>query len=96
MVSERKSNRGKLCRVSFTNWKQLTLCFRFKDSRSSILQEDPYILYDNGTLEIRIAQAQHNGKYTCVATNSLGIYENHVYLEVKGKSAPLWNLYLFD
>lgn len=61
----------------------------FKDSRSSILQEDPYILHDNGTLEIRIAQAQHNGKYTCVATNSLGIYENHVYLEVKGKSAPL-------
>uniref|UniRef100_A0A3B4F6R6 Neural cell adhesion molecule L1 n=1 Tax=Pundamilia nyererei TaxID=303518 RepID=A0A3B4F6R6_9CICH len=55
----------------------------FKDSRSSILQEDPYILHDNGTLEIRIAQAQHNGKYTCVATNSLGIYENHVYLEVK-------------
>ncbi|XP_035769586.1 neuronal cell adhesion molecule-like isoform X9 [Neolamprologus brichardi] len=55
----------------------------FKDTRSSILQEDPYILYDNGTLEIRIAQAQHNGKYTCVATNSLGIYENHVYLEVK-------------
>ncbi|XP_063335419.1 neuronal cell adhesion molecule-like isoform X10 [Pelmatolapia mariae] len=55
----------------------------FKDSRSSILQEDPYILHDNGTLDIRIAQAQHNGKYTCVATNSLGIYENHVYLEVK-------------
>nr|XP_012778064.1 neuronal cell adhesion molecule isoform X12 [Maylandia zebra] len=55
----------------------------FKDSRSSILQEDPYILHDNGTLEIRVAQAQHNGKYTCVATNSLGIYENHVYLEVK-------------
>ncbi|XP_039882060.1 neuronal cell adhesion molecule-like isoform X11 [Simochromis diagramma] len=55
----------------------------FKDSRSSILQEDPYILHDNGTLEIHIAQAQHNGKYTCVATNSLGIYENHVYLEVK-------------
>lgn len=69
--------------------KQRTLCFRFKDTRSSILQEDPYILHDNGTLEIRIAQAQHNGKYTCVATNGLGIYENHVYLEVKGKNAPL-------
>uniref|UniRef100_A0A669CZT3 Neural cell adhesion molecule L1 n=1 Tax=Oreochromis niloticus TaxID=8128 RepID=A0A669CZT3_ORENI len=55
----------------------------FKDTWSSILQEDPYILHDNGTLEIRIAQAQHNGKYTCVATNGLGIYENHVYLEVK-------------
>uniref|UniRef100_A0A3P8N9Y5 Neural cell adhesion molecule L1 n=1 Tax=Astatotilapia calliptera TaxID=8154 RepID=A0A3P8N9Y5_ASTCA len=67
LCDERKSNRGKL----------------FKDSRSSILQEDPYILHDNGTLEIRVAQAQHNGKYTCVATNSLGIYENHVYLEVK-------------
>ncbi|XP_030588363.1 neuronal cell adhesion molecule-like isoform X4 [Archocentrus centrarchus] len=55
----------------------------FKDSRSSILQEDPYILHDNGTLEIRVAQAQHSGKYTCVATNDLGIYENHVYMEVK-------------
>uniref|UniRef100_A0A7N8X9V7 Neuronal cell adhesion molecule n=1 Tax=Mastacembelus armatus TaxID=205130 RepID=A0A7N8X9V7_9TELE len=55
----------------------------FKDSRSSILVGEPYILHDNGTLEIHIAQAQNSGKYICVAQNVLGIYENHVYLEVK-------------
>ncbi|KAM4553706.1 neuronal cell adhesion molecule-like isoform 4-T6 [Fundulus diaphanus] len=55
----------------------------FKDSRASTLDGDPYILHDNGTLEIQVAQAQHKGKYTCVATNMLGIYENHVYLETK-------------
>lgn len=71
------------------------MCFRFKDSRSSILQEDPYILHDNGTLEIRVAQAQHSGKYTCVATNELGIYENHVYMEVKGKNLSISLIILF-
>ncbi|XP_032379077.1 neuronal cell adhesion molecule isoform X15 [Etheostoma spectabile] len=55
----------------------------FKDSRSSTLDGDPYIHHDNGTLEIHVAQAHHSGKYTCVAGNTLGIYENHVYLEVK-------------
>ncbi|XP_041852860.1 neuronal cell adhesion molecule-like isoform X14 [Melanotaenia boesemani] len=55
----------------------------FKDSRSSTLDGDPFILHDNGTLEIRVAQTQNSGKYTCVARNILGIYENHVYLEVK-------------
>ncbi|XP_072242292.1 neuronal cell adhesion molecule-like isoform X14 [Leuresthes tenuis] len=55
----------------------------FKDSRSSTLDGDPYILHDNGTLEIDVAQAQNSGKYTCVARNILGIYENHVSLEVK-------------
>ncbi|KAG7230970.1 hypothetical protein INR49_024999 [Caranx melampygus] len=55
----------------------------FKDSRSSTLGGDPYILHDNGTLEIHIAQARNSGKYICVARNTLGIYENHVYLEVK-------------
>ncbi|KAM9377027.1 neuronal cell adhesion molecule [Pholidichthys leucotaenia] len=55
----------------------------FKDSRSSILQGEPYVLHDNGTLEIRVAQMEHGGKYTCVATNSLAIGENDVYLEVK-------------
>ncbi|XP_036003349.1 neuronal cell adhesion molecule isoform X12 [Fundulus heteroclitus] len=55
----------------------------FKDSRASTLDGDPYILHDNGTLEIQVAQPQHKGKYTCVATNMLGIYENHVYLETK-------------
>nr|XP_046249536.1 neuronal cell adhesion molecule-like isoform X15 [Scatophagus argus] len=55
----------------------------FKDSRSSTLDGDPYILHDNGTLEIRVAQAHNSGKYICVARNSLGINENHVYLEIK-------------
>lgn len=55
----------------------------FKDSRSSTLNGDPYVLHDNGTLEIPIAQARNSGKYTCAARNSLGIYENHVSLEVK-------------
>ncbi|XP_022612135.1 neuronal cell adhesion molecule-like isoform X11 [Seriola dumerili] len=61
----------------------------FKDSRSSTLDGDPYILHDNGTLEIHIAQSRNSGKYTCVARNTLGIYENHVYLEVK---EPTWIL----
>ncbi|KAM9753321.1 neuronal cell adhesion molecule-like isoform 2-T2 [Menidia menidia] len=55
----------------------------FKESRSSTLDGDPYILHDNGTLEIDIAQAQNSGKYTCVARNQLGTSENHVHLEVK-------------
>ncbi|XP_070686199.1 neuronal cell adhesion molecule-like [Pempheris klunzingeri] len=55
----------------------------FKESRSSILDGDPYVFHDNGTLEIPIAQAHNSGKYTCVAENTLGISENHIYLEVK-------------
>ncbi|XP_055011595.1 neuronal cell adhesion molecule-like [Boleophthalmus pectinirostris] len=55
----------------------------FKDSRASTLNSDPYKVYDNGTLEIQGVQTKHSGKYTCVATNMLGISENHVYLEVK-------------
>ncbi|XP_062317474.1 neuronal cell adhesion molecule-like isoform X11 [Osmerus eperlanus] len=55
----------------------------FKDSRSSTLDGDPYILHDNGTLEIHVAQAQNSGKYICVARNFLGISVNHVYLQVK-------------
>ncbi|XP_060770601.1 neuronal cell adhesion molecule a isoform X1 [Neoarius graeffei] len=54
-----------------------------KDSRSSFLVGDPYIFHENGTLEIPVAQELHSGKYTCVATNSLGTSENHVHLEVK-------------
>ncbi|XP_053496981.1 neuronal cell adhesion molecule a isoform X2 [Ictalurus furcatus] len=61
----------------------------FKDSRSSELSGDPYMFHNNGTLEIPVAQALNIGKYTCVATNSLGIAENHVYLEVK---EPTWIL----
>ncbi|XP_019128215.2 neuronal cell adhesion molecule isoform X13 [Larimichthys crocea] len=55
----------------------------YKDSRSSILEGDPYIFHDNGTLEIPIAQAQNSAKYTCVARNKFGISENQIYLEVK-------------
>lgn len=44
-----------------------------------------YIIHNNGTLEMHTAQAHNSGKYTCVARNSLGIYENHVYLQVKGE-----------
>lgn len=62
---------------------------RFKDSRSSTLVGDPYINHDNGTLEIHTAQPHNSGKYTCVAGNNLGIYENHVYLEVKGETQHL-------
>uniref|UniRef100_A0A8C6UE34 Neuronal cell adhesion molecule n=1 Tax=Neogobius melanostomus TaxID=47308 RepID=A0A8C6UE34_9GOBI len=55
----------------------------FKDSRASTLDGEPYKIHDNGTLEIHGSQTRHNGKYTCVAKNMLGISENHVYLEVK-------------
>lgn len=55
----------------------------FKDSRSSTLDGDPYILHENGTLEVPIAHVRNSGRYTCVARNSLGISENHVSLEVK-------------
>lgn len=72
----------RLCRGS----KRLSLCFRFKDSRSSTLDGDPYIIHDNGTLEINGVQTHNSGKYTCAARNMLGIYENHIYLDVKGES----------
>ncbi|XP_056907095.1 neuronal cell adhesion molecule-like isoform X9 [Takifugu flavidus] len=55
----------------------------FKESRSSTMDSQAYITHTNGTLEMRTAQAHNSGKYTCVARNSLGIYENHVYLQVK-------------
>lgn len=59
---------------------------RFKDSRASTLDGDPYINHENGALEIHSAQPHNSGKYTCVARNDLGIYENHIYLEVKGEA----------
>uniref|UniRef100_A0A672JBZ1 Neuronal cell adhesion molecule n=1 Tax=Salarias fasciatus TaxID=181472 RepID=A0A672JBZ1_SALFA len=55
----------------------------FKGSRASTLDGDPYILHENGTLEVPNAQARDSGRYTCVARNTLGTYENHVSLEVK-------------
>ncbi|XP_035465492.2 neuronal cell adhesion molecule a isoform X9 [Scophthalmus maximus] len=55
----------------------------FKDSQTSIRNGDPYVIHENGTLEIHVAQPLNSGKYTCIATNNLGIRENHVFLEVK-------------
>ncbi|CAL9683103.1 unnamed protein product [Knipowitschia caucasica] len=55
----------------------------FKDSQISIKNGDPYVIHENGTLEIHVAQPVNSGKYTCIATNNLGIKENHVLLEVK-------------
>ncbi|XP_045064754.1 neuronal cell adhesion molecule isoform X2 [Coregonus clupeaformis] len=55
----------------------------FKDSQTSILNRDPYMIHNNGTLEINVAQPLNSGKYTCIASNNLGTKENHVYLEVK-------------
>ncbi|XP_051976625.1 neuronal cell adhesion molecule-like isoform X2 [Xyrauchen texanus] len=54
----------------------------FKGSQS-ILNGDSYIIHQNGTLEIIVAQPLNSGKYTCMASNNLGNKENHVYLEVK-------------
>ncbi|XP_076007347.1 neuronal cell adhesion molecule-like isoform X1 [Genypterus blacodes] len=55
----------------------------FKDSQTSIQNGDPYVIREDGTLEINMAQPLNSGKYTCIATNSFGIRENHVHLEVK-------------
>ena len=58
---------------------------RFKDSQTSVKNGDPYVIHENGTLDIHVAQPLNSGKYTCIATNILGIKENHVFLEVKGQ-----------
>uniref|UniRef100_A0A3Q3LA26 Neuronal cell adhesion molecule a n=1 Tax=Labrus bergylta TaxID=56723 RepID=A0A3Q3LA26_9LABR len=55
----------------------------FKDSQTSIKNGDPFVIHENGTLEIHVAQPLNSGKYTCIASNNLGRKENHVYLEVK-------------
>uniref|UniRef100_A0A672JYF1 Neural cell adhesion molecule L1 n=1 Tax=Sinocyclocheilus grahami TaxID=75366 RepID=A0A672JYF1_SINGR len=44
---------------------------------------DLYIIHKNNTLEINVARPVNSGKYTCIASNSLGNKENHIYLEVK-------------
>ncbi|XP_059367029.1 neuronal cell adhesion molecule a isoform X7 [Carassius carassius] len=54
----------------------------FKDSQR-IEDGDSYIIHKNNTLEINVARPLNSGKYTCIASNSLGNKENHVYLEVK-------------
>ena len=58
---------------------------RFKGSTTAIQNVDPYVIHENGTLEIHTAQPVNSGRYTCIATNALGIKENHVKLEVKGE-----------
>ncbi|XP_076718920.1 neuronal cell adhesion molecule isoform X30 [Callospermophilus lateralis] len=55
----------------------------FKGAKGSALREDIYILHENGTLEIPVAQKDSSGTYTCVARNKLGMAKNDVHLEIK-------------
>ncbi|XP_012879474.1 PREDICTED: neuronal cell adhesion molecule isoform X1 [Dipodomys ordii] len=55
----------------------------FKGAKGRALHEDIYILHENGTLEIPVAQKDSTGTYTCVARNKLGMAKNEVHLEIK-------------
>ncbi|XP_036061340.1 neuronal cell adhesion molecule isoform X30 [Onychomys torridus] len=55
----------------------------FKGTKGRALHEDIYVLHDNGTLEIPVAQKDSAGTYTCVARNKLGMAKNEVHLEIK-------------
>ncbi|XP_006774920.1 PREDICTED: neuronal cell adhesion molecule [Myotis davidii] len=55
----------------------------FKGTKGSALREDTYVLHENGTLEIPVAQKDSTGTYTCVARNKLGMAKNEVRLEIK-------------
>ncbi|XP_035866693.1 neuronal cell adhesion molecule isoform X11 [Phyllostomus discolor] len=55
----------------------------FKGTKGSALREDTYVLHDNGTLEIPVAQKDSTGTYTCVARNKLGMAKNEAHLEIK-------------
>ncbi|XP_070280805.1 neuronal cell adhesion molecule isoform X27 [Myotis yumanensis] len=55
----------------------------FKGTKGSALREDTYVLHENGTLEIPVAQKDSTGTYTCVARNKLGMAKNEVHLEIK-------------
>ncbi|KAF6301937.1 neuronal cell adhesion molecule [Rhinolophus ferrumequinum] len=55
----------------------------FKGDKGSALHEDIYVLHENGTLGIPVAQKESTGTYTCVAKNKLGMAKNEVNLEVK-------------
>ncbi|XP_004677000.1 PREDICTED: neuronal cell adhesion molecule isoform X7 [Condylura cristata] len=55
----------------------------FKGAKGSALHEDIYVLHENGTLEIPVAQKDSTGTYTCIARNNLGIAKNEVHLEIK-------------
>ncbi|XP_011803580.1 PREDICTED: neuronal cell adhesion molecule isoform X4 [Colobus angolensis palliatus] len=59
----------------------------FKGAKGSALREDIYVLHENGTLEIPVAQKDSTGTYTCVARNKLGMAKNEVHLEIKD---PTW------
>uniref|UniRef100_A0A8C0CR32 Neuronal cell adhesion molecule n=1 Tax=Balaenoptera musculus TaxID=9771 RepID=A0A8C0CR32_BALMU len=43
----------------------------FKGAKGSALREDIYVLHENGTLEIPVAQKDSTGTYTCVAKNDI-------------------------
>uniref|UniRef100_A0A8C1J2W3 Neuronal cell adhesion molecule a n=1 Tax=Cyprinus carpio TaxID=7962 RepID=A0A8C1J2W3_CYPCA len=69
-----------------TNSRALLDCASFGSPLPKItcvVDGDLYIIHKNNTLEINVARPVHSGKYTCIASNSLGNKENHVYLEVK-------------
>lgn len=66
---------------------------RFKGAKGSALHEDIYVLHENGTLEIPVAQKDSTGTYTCVARNKLGMAKNEVHLEVKGETEILKNFF---
>ncbi|XP_023575212.1 neuronal cell adhesion molecule isoform X2 [Octodon degus] len=55
----------------------------FKGAKGSALHEDIYVVHENGTLEIPVAQKDNTGTYTCVARNKLGMAKNEVHLEIK-------------
>ncbi|XP_069084979.1 neuronal cell adhesion molecule-like isoform X17 [Pleurodeles waltl] len=55
----------------------------FKGAQGNNIAGDPYVMHDNGTLEVPVAQKDSSGTYTCIATNTLGVAENIVKLEVK-------------
>ncbi|XP_063094674.1 neuronal cell adhesion molecule isoform X35 [Cavia porcellus] len=55
----------------------------FKGAKGSALHEDIYVIHENGTLEIPVAQKDNSGTYTCVARNKLGVAKNEVHLEIK-------------
>ncbi|GAB5568438.1 neuronal cell adhesion molecule isoform X20 [Prionailurus iriomotensis] len=55
----------------------------FKGAKGSALRDDIYVLHENGTLEIPVAQKDSTGTYTCVARNKLGMAKNEVHLEIK-------------